>query len=198
MLRSLPLRTALVAALTVLWTPASASSMAEPRWAATLYGGALTKEDWQVALAAPWAADYEDVGLVGLGLSTVYLRRAMGGWAMFEAGGEVLGARHFGDQRHWELNVAPALVRLRAPSGVAALSFSLGLSMASEVPKAERATQGSSAATMTYWALEAELGPFEVSPWSLAARLHHRSTAYGLFGDEGGSNGFLLGLRRRW
>jgi hypothetical protein len=35
--------------------------------------------------------------------------------------------------------------------------------------------------------------------WALVARLHHRSAAWGLWGtDDGGSNFFGLGLRRRF
>ena len=34
--------------------------------------------------------------------------------------------------------------------------------------------------------------------WSVIARLHHRSTAYGVFADSGGSNFLALGIRRRF
>lgn len=196
--RSLPLRPALAAAFVLLGAPAAVEAAEEPRWAATLYGGVFTDSTWIEALATPWNADYGDAGLVAAGLSTVYARRDLGGRAVFEAGGEALVGRWVGDQRNWELSLAPALARVRAPSGVAALSFSLGLSFASQVPELERDGNRGSSATLVYWALEAEAGPLPGSNWSLAGRLHHRSTGYGLFGDSGGSNSFLLGLRRRF
>jgi hypothetical protein len=50
---------------------------------------------------------------------------------------------------------------------------------------------------MLYWMLEAEFGPRDAQR-SVFLRLHHRSNAYGLFAEAGGSNVMVLGLRRRW
>jgi hypothetical protein len=32
----------------------------------------------------------------------------------------------------------------------------------------------------------------------VVGRLHHRSTAFGLFGEDGGANALVLGLRHRF
>ena len=47
---------------------------------------------------------------------------------------------------------------------------------------------------LAYWHLELTLGPPQ-SNWQASLRMHHRSTAYGLFGSSGGSNAVTLGVR---
>lgn len=190
-------RIAALAAAAIAFTSA-ASDASDAPWAATIYYGMVTEETWTEALSAPFAAESAGATLALVGLSRRWTGWALRDVAVLEAGSEGLVGRNFGGQDHWELSLAPAVARVRAPSGIASASFSLGLSMASEVPAAERRLNRGSAATMTYWALEAELGPAPGSMWSVAGRLHHRSTGYGLFGDSGGSNSFVLGLRRRF
>ena len=50
---------------------------------------------------------------------------------------------------------------------------------------------------LVYWMVEVELAPPE-SPWSGFGRLHHRSDAFGLVADDGGSNALVLVARRRF
>lgn len=190
---------ALIAACAAPPPASAADDAAEGRSAVTLFAGVVTKETWEDALLAPWNARLEDGGLAVLHGARRLWTSAHGRWGRLEAEAEALLSQHWGAQDHQALALAP-VARWRGPEGwPASAAFSLGLSAASEVPRAERATQGGSAAVMAYWALELEAGPFAAAPgWSLAARLHHRSTAYGLFGDAGGSNAFLLGLRRRF
>lgn len=174
-----------------------AGPTAESPWSVTLYGGVLTTESWLDALFDPIGANVVDGGLAVLGVSRRLAVRPLGRWGAAEAGAELLVGRHWGAQDNWEASGA-GLVRWRLPRVPATASFSLGLSAASEVPEAERGTQGGAAAVKVYWAIELEAGPLPGSAWSVAARLHHRSTAYGLFGDRGGSNSYLIGLRRRF
>ena len=54
--------------------------------------------------------------------------------------------------------------------------------------------EGESHQLLIYWMMELTAGPVQ-SPWSVSLRLHHRSVAYGLMGDEGGMNAVGLGLR---
>jgi hypothetical protein len=184
----------------LLWPllAAPAGADAAPH-AATLYAGVVTKETWEDALLAPWVAELEDGGLAVAGASTRLGAVGLGGFGALEWEAEALMERHWGAQDHWALSLVPAVARWRAPGGApVSAAFGLGLSAASEVPRAERVTQGGSSAVMTYWAIDLELGPLPGTALSLAARLHHRSTAYGLFGEAGGSNAMILGLRRRF
>jgi hypothetical protein len=47
-----------------------------------------------------------------------------------------------------------------------------------------------------YWVLEMTAGPVGAR-WAASLRIHHRSVAYGLMGDEGGMNAVGLGVRYR-
>jgi hypothetical protein len=50
---------------------------------------------------------------------------------------------------------------------------------------------------LIYWVAELTAGPVN-APWAVSLRLHHRSVAWGLMGDEGGINAVGLGLRHRF
>jgi hypothetical protein len=50
---------------------------------------------------------------------------------------------------------------------------------------------------LVYWFSEIALGPPD-SNWALVLRLHHRSTAFGLLAEEGGSNTLTTGLKFRF
>jgi hypothetical protein len=191
------MRRARLFAAALLAALAASTARADAPYAATLYGGVVTKETWDDLILAPWDARLEDGGLVVAGLSARLATPAEGRLGALEWEAEALLSRHWGAQDHWALALVPATLRWRAPGAPISAAFGLGLSAASEVPEAERATQGGSSAVMTYWALELEAG-LPDTPWSAALRLHHRSTAYGLFGDAGGANAVILGLRRRF
>jgi hypothetical protein len=75
-------------------------------------------------------------------------------------------------------------------------AFGLGLSYATELPPVEVELEGESREWLVYWVMELTAGPTD-APWSVSLRLHHRSVAYGLMGDEGGMNALGLGLRLR-
>ena len=76
-------------------------------------------------------------------------------------------------------------------------AFGLGLSYATELPPVEVALEGESQKLLIYWVMELTAGPL-ASPWEISLRLHHRSVAYGLMGEEGGMNAVGLGLRYRF
>lgn len=105
---------------------------------------------------------------------------------------------NFGDQSHWELNVA-AGPRWRDfpwnPVVATTVAFGIGLSMASEIPGVEVELEGASERLLIYWVAELTFAPSN-SAWSVSLRLHHRSPAFGLLGERGGMNAIGLGLRR--
>jgi hypothetical protein len=111
---------------------------------------------------------------------------------------EAQAAYNFGDQEHWELNFAAGPRWHAFPwNDVVATTaaFGLGLSMASEIPDVEVKLEGSSERLLIYWMAEITLARPN-NPWSVSLRLHHRSPAFGLLGDDGGMNALGVGLRR--
>ncbi len=166
----------------------------ETPYAVSVVGAWMTDNDWKEI------ATLDDVGFRDAWLGGAMLSYELAGteqWAL-EAEGHVI--RHFGRNDHWEVN-AVAVGRWRdfpwderLPTSIA---FGVGPSLASEVPAEEEARSGGSAPLLLYWMAEIEAGPPD-SQWSGFARLHHRSSAYGLFADRGGSNWLMLGARYRF
>ncbi|MGF1657991.1 MAG: hypothetical protein ACFCUS_01000 [Rubrimonas sp.] len=176
---------------------ARATQAEPPRNAVAAFGAWMTDENWEDLFLAPHDIDFEDAGLVGVALSRRIAEPVEG--LSFEIEGQI--AKHFGSQSHWEVN-APILTarwsRFPWDETVAtSAAFGLGLSVASETPELEVANEGDSSQTMAYWMIELALGR-PGSDWEVIGRVHHRSNAYGLFGDDGGSNALALGLRRRF
>lgn len=170
------------------------ASAADRRNAVLVFGAQMSSNKW-TEIAAFDDVSMRDAYLAGIGLS----REIWGGedWAI-EAEGQV--AKHFGREDHWEFNAA-LIGRWRdfpwnewVPTG---LAFGAGPSYATEVPPEEVANDGDSARFLLYWVAELELG-LPGNPWSAVARLHHRSTGYGVFAERGGSNWLTLGIRRRF
>ena len=168
-----------------------------PRNAVTGFGGWMTAENWEDLFLSPHEIEFQDAGLVGVALSR-RVAEPLDGLSL-EVEGQVV--KHFGDQSHWEVNAPIATARWsRFPwSGTVATSaaFGLGLSVASEKPELEVELEGDSEQVMAYWMIELALGR-PGSDWEFVGRVHHRSPAYGLFGDDGGSNALALGIRRRF
>jgi hypothetical protein len=171
------------------------NSMKDDPSAITVFGGLMTDNKWEDTLA-PWTLDFRDSTFVGLAGSHRIGRfdHRLG----FEIEGQVV--RHFGDQDHWEFNL-PIVGRWEAFPWDAVVDTSLALgvgpSYASEKPKVEVANEGDSQRWLVYWMMELELGPPDKG-WSAIFRLHHRSEAFGLVADEGGSNALVIGLKQRF
>jgi len=169
----------------------------DARWNAfTLYGGRLTANVWEEVF------NPEELAFVDAYLVAATLSRRLGGYRdllSYELEGQLV--RHFGDQDLWEMN---ALATLRWEPFWwdehldTSLAFGLGPSYASETPQVEVAIDGESQRFMVYWMLEFAFSPPSHSRFALVTRLHHRSGAYGLVADEGGSNALALGLRYRF
>jgi len=166
------------------------------RTAVTLYGARLTTNVWEETLN-PKELEFADAYLFVAALS-----RRFGGFRnllSYEIEGQL--ARHFGDQDHWEVN---ALATLRWEPFWwdrhldTSLAFGLGPSYASEVPEVEVAIDGASQRVLVYWMLELALRPPSLDRLEFVTRLHHRSGAYGLVADDGGSNALGFGVRYRF
>ena len=172
----------------------SASNKDRPS-AVAIFGGIITDNKWEDTVA-PWNLDYRDSTFVGLAASHVIGRfdDRLG----FEIEGQVI--RHFGDQDHWEFNL-PIIARWKAfpwdEVVDTSMAFGIGPSYASKKPKVEIDNDGDSRRVLVYWMIEIEVGPPDKA-WRAILRLHHRSGAFGLVADEGGSNAIVIGLRRRF
>ena len=185
--------TAMLPVLALILAP-SIGHGEDRRSAATLFGAQMADNNWHEIVALD-DVSMRDAHLLGIGLSRELARAR--DWAL-EVEGQTV--RHFGGQDHWEFN--GALVgrwrgvpwREAVPTSVA---FGIGPSYATSVPSEEVARDGESARLLLYWVAELEVG-LPDSPWSGIARLHHRSNAYGVLAEDGGSNWLTLGIRRRF
>ena len=164
------------------------------RNALTLFGGRLTDNEWEEVFV-PGEIEFQDSWLLGIAGSRRILHFGEG--LSFEIEGQVV--RHFDGQTHWEFNL-PVIARwARFPWDDVidtSVAWGIGPSYASEVPVLEVEREGSSEQWLVYWLAELELGLPGRHEWSAITRLHHRSEAFGLIADEGGSNVVTLGFRR--
>ena len=165
----------------------------DPRNAVTVFGGVMTNDKWEDVLT-PWALDFRESTLAGLAASHRVAR--IGDRLDIEIEGQIV--RHFGDQDHWEFNM-PIVGRWRAfpwddvvDTGFA---WGIGPSYATDIPRVELANNDSSARWLVHWYAELEFGPPGGS-WSTVLRLHHRSNAFGIVAEDGGSNALTIGFRR--
>ncbi len=165
-------------------------------FAISVYGGQLSTNDW-IEIFAPPRWDFVDSYLAALAVSR------QTGWQSETAQTEVEGqiVRHVGVQDHWEFNVLGVIRRTSLPWDETldmSLAGGLGLSYATERPEAEIDFEGDTERLLVYWMLEVDAAVPKADAWSILGRLHHRSPAYGLFGDGGGANVLAIGLRYRF
>jgi hypothetical protein len=168
-------------------------------WAATIYGARISSQPgWEDIFLDTSGTEFVDSYLLTAAVARRYATR-FDGALDFEAEGQIV--RHFGDQTHWEFNAVPIVLRWhRFPWSehvATSAAFGLGLSYATELPPVEVALEGESREWLVYWVMELTAGPVD-SDWAISLRLHHRSVAYGLMGDEGGMNALGLGVRLRF
>ena len=171
------------------------NSMAEQDYAVTVYGGRMTDDVFEETLIGQ--ADFIDAYVVVGALSWTFARYYENALS-FELEGQV--GKWFGDSDHWELNIPVAIRWSKFPWSrhvATSLAFGLGPSFASEKPEAELDENDSTEKFLVYWYAELTLGPPE-SSWAGVVRLHHRSDAFGLIADDGGSNTLCLGLKYRF
>ena len=194
------LTTGLVLAPTVffaqLFSPidcrADDSATAQKNNALLIYAGKLSHDHWYESFGP--GTDFIDSELAVIALSHTF-HRAADLRDSYEIEAQI--AQHSGLQDHNEFNLLAAYCWHLMPWSSwlnSSVAFGLGLSYATELPSVEVAVKGESDQLMAYWHLELTLGPPK-SDWQAMLRLHHRSTAFGLFGEEGGANALTLGVR---
>ncbi|HZH26394.1 MAG TPA: hypothetical protein VEY95_04350 [Azospirillaceae bacterium] len=181
-----------------LWTaqaqPAPARA-GEPVAALTLFGARMTDNSFDEVLTAR-GMEWRDTYLLGIAGS----RRIGRLLDHFDIEAELQTARHFGGNHHWEFNAAvigrwsgfPWRRHLHT-----SIAWGIGPSYATRTPPEEVERSGTSGRLRVYWVAELEAGP-PAAPWSVLTRLHHRSTGFGLLGEEGGSNWVTVGVRWRF
>jgi hypothetical protein len=122
--------------------------------------------------------------------------------ARFQVGGKVNARAQPSGVWLPELSAYFALRWRRLPwNHIVATTFSMGegLSIVSDVPEVEILTTevGGTSRLLNYWMMEMTLAVPSLPYLQLVGRIHHRSGAFGLFGDaqESGSNTVGLGIR---
>ncbi|PKN18506.1 MAG: hypothetical protein CVU71_13550 [Deltaproteobacteria bacterium HGW-Deltaproteobacteria-6] len=162
-----------------------------------IFAGQMTTNHWENFFGVGEALDFKNSYFAAASIA-----RRIGAFkkmASFEIEGQVV--KHFNIQNHWELN---ALVTARWDAFWwdkyidTSLAFGLGPSYATADPEIEIMNDGTTSKWLAYWMMELTLGLPEYSRVSLITRLHHRSNAYGLFADKGGSNALAIGLKYRF
>jgi len=172
---------------------ARAQGADRPKNSVTLFAATLTGNNWEDFLA-PTDIKLRDTYLAGLG----YARRITSFFNKLDV--EALGqtAVHFGHAHQWEFDAALVGRWTYFPWNDwvrTSLAFGVGPSYETQTPPEEVALHGQSEQWLGFWLAELTLAPPE-SLWSGVVRIHHRSTAFGLFGKTGGSNWLTLGIRR--
>jgi hypothetical protein len=185
--------------LTLVLFPFAHAALAEDgEFATTFYVAKFSGEaGWEDVLVNPAFSKYVDAYLAVLALSREYAQ-AFDGRLAIEWEGQAGYA--FGDQSYWEFNIVPLLGRwgFHAFDGFdTSLAFGLGLSFTTDLPEIEVELEGESSRNLIYWVLELTAGP-AAARWAVSLRLHHRSVAYGAFGEDGGMNALGLGMRWRF
>lgn len=165
----------------------------ERLYAVNLYAARLTANHWEefFNVGDGWL-DFRDSYLLAATLARRIGR--YGNRVSFEIEGQVV--KHFKGQDHWEFNglVAARWGRFWWDDFLeTSLAFGLGPSFASKKPVVESEGQN-----LVYWMIELALGLPKYPQTAFIIRIHHRSNAFGLVGDEGGSNALACGLKYRF
>lgn len=174
--------------------PTQAALGSENAW--TVYAARISSVNaWHDLVTDPLNSEFEDAYVAVAALSRD-LTRYRDGRLSIQV--EAQAGYNFGDQEHWELNLAAGPRWHDFPWNevvATTAAFGLGLSMASEIPDVEVELEGASDRLLIYWVAEITVAR-RASPWSMSLRLHHRSPAFGLLGDDGGMNALGIGVRR--
>jgi hypothetical protein len=116
--------------------------------------------------------------------------------------GEGIIVKYTGEQDHLELDALFSGRWLNFPWNRyvdTTTAFGLGLSFASEKPYYEERNKGETEQLLAFLLFEITVGVPKLPRWDLAARINHRSGAFGLFnGMHGAMNSVALGLKYRF
>ena len=187
----------LLPGLFLLWRAAPAAARedapaAPGPWAVTFWGAWGT--DGAIEHVPGVVSNFENSWFAGVGLSREIGR--MGEHFAWEV--EAIAVRHFGEQRHWEGDLALGL-RWTDPPWTGSIAISNGVSLASSLPVLEERVDPPTRKFLHFLGLEAAFSTKANPGQEFVLRLHHRSAAYRLYGtDDGGSNFVAVGYRRRF
>ena len=164
--------------------------------ALAVYGGRLTRDKWESAISP--TTDFADATIMVTSFSWTAYRFLDGN---LSCEWEAQAGKYVGDQDHWEFNLPILAFRWhRFPWDqhlATSFAWGIGPSYATRVPKIEIETNDSSNRWLVYWFGELTLGP-PTAGWEVLIRLHHRSDAFGIVADDGGSNALCAGVRWRF
>lgn len=171
------------------------AAAADDAWKLTVLAGQSTSNVWEDFFLEPGSLDFVDAYLL-IGALAKPLRHYLDDRLAIELEGQAV--RHFGQQRHWEVNL-PVVARWHAfpwnRHVRTSAAFGVGPSWASRVPVLEVKHKGGSEQWLFHWFMEVTLG-HPNTDWDVSLRLHHRSTAWGMAGGKGGMDSLVLGVRR--
>ena len=192
------LKACLLAPALFMTTSAASSELQPGDYFLAVYGGQAAKERLLDIVTR------YNTGFIDSYLIAVAPGRVLGKSERLRHDLEAQWVYHWGEQNHWEANLAYLVRWTRFPwservSTTAGLG--VGVSWASEVPfiepRAKALGEEESSRFLGYVAIEVELAPPGQADWAGFVRLHHRSDAFGLFHDtRGGSNFITVGVRR--
>jgi len=153
-------------------------------WAATLYGGPFTKQDFLEFFSEP--VEFDHAGMLSVSLS-----REVGVlWKYLRWEAEIGATKWFGDQTHWEFTSA-IVVRWSAFPWNDYVNTTIavgdGPSFATEPPKLEKKNFGEAKRLQNYVFLELTFGLPRYPQWDFVIRIHHRSGVFGVLGGSGSS-----------
>ena len=176
---------------------ASSARAAEPLNSLNVYAGVMTTNHWEDVFLDTFDLDLEDSYFLAAALA-----RKVGEYRdkmSYEIEGQLV--KHFDYQDHWEFNVVVTGRWEKFPwddTIDTSLGFGIGPSYATEKPQVELDNNNETSKFLVYWMLELSLGLPDHPQTAFIIRLHHRSDAWGLMNDDGGSNGIGLGLKYRF
>jgi hypothetical protein len=169
-----------------------ADTVSAQDYALTVYGGRVTADRWVKSLLPN--VNFVDA-YITVGALAWTLKHLHDGDFTVEIEGQV--AKYSGEQEHFEFNLAVAgrWHKFRWDKVVdTSFAFGLGPSWAAEEPEVEVMIHGTTKQCVVYWFSEITLGPPDTN-WAVVFRLHHRSSAFGLIAEEGGSNTLTAGVK---
>jgi len=165
-------------------------------FAVTVYGGRVTEDIWSKSLTP--GVEFTDTYII-VGAFTWTAHRFFDGALSLELEGSV--GRYDGDQDNWEFNLPIVAGRWsKFPWNhyvSTSFAFGIGPSYATRVPPLEEVLNDSSQQWLIHWFGELTFGPPQKN-WSVALRLHHRSSGFGSVADHGGLNILAAGIKYRW
>jgi hypothetical protein len=170
---------------------------AEPLNSINIYGGRMTSDHWEDVFIHTFDLNFVDSYFLAISMARKvgeYLDRMS-----FEIEGQLV--KHFDYMDHWEFNGVLTGRWEKFPwdnTIDTSLAFGIGPSYATEEPQVEIDNNSETSKFLVYWMIELALGLPEYPQTELILRLHHRSDAWGLINEDGGSNGIGVGLKYKF